>query len=99
MYTFLSLSNLESNNLYYWRVRSVSEGVKSNWSKVFQFYFKDPKMVEFEYDFYSLIERVQSMSDEIDEDVNMRVAYGITRSLRWGVNAHAMNMKVDNSLL
>jgi hypothetical protein len=40
------------------------------------------KLVEFENDFFVLLERVQTQTDHIDKEKDVRDAYGLMRSLR-----------------
>jgi hypothetical protein len=58
-----------------------------------------PKMHEFEDDFFTVLEKVQATTDFIEEDVDVREEYGIGRSSRRGVTAHARNMDVAPALL
>jgi hypothetical protein len=56
-------------------------------------------LAEFENDFYTVLERVQAESNAIDDDVVVREAFGILRSLRKGNAAHALNVNVPESLI
>jgi hypothetical protein len=58
-----------------------------------------PKLAEFEDDLFSILEKVQSETTVIDNDVQVREVYGILRSLRKGYTAHAMNMSVPEQLI
>jgi hypothetical protein len=58
-----------------------------------------PKLAEFEDDLFSILEKVQSETSEIEDDVHVREAYGILRSLWKGNTAHAMNMGVPEPLM
>jgi hypothetical protein len=55
--------------------------------------------MEFEDDFYSLLEKVQATTDLIDSEVVVRDDYGILRSERRGATAHARNMGVLKELV
>ena len=55
--------------------------------------------MEFEHDFYTLIERVQSSTNLIDKDMDVRDAFGILRSCRRGFTCHAKNMRLPEELL
>ena len=58
------------------------------------------KLQDFADEFYSLLEAVQEGDDDlISWTVNVREAYGIWRSLRRGVTAHAINRGVPESLI
>jgi hypothetical protein len=56
------------------------------------------KLMEFEEDFFKVLERVQDTTDLIPQEMCVRDAYGISRSLRRGVTAHSKNMRVDKEL-
>ena len=58
-----------------------------------------PKMHEFANDWFSVLEKVQSTSLHIGDEVDIREAYGLARSERRGVTAHARNMEVSVELL
>jgi hypothetical protein len=55
--------------------------------------------MEFEHHFYKVIEKVSTTSDLIADEVDVREAYGIIRSLRRSVTAHARNMGVSKDLI
>jgi hypothetical protein len=67
--------------------------------RLFERKLKPTKLMEYEHDFYKVIEKVQSTSDLIADDVDVREAYGILRSLRRSVTAHARNMGVPKDLI
>ena len=57
-------------------------------------------MSDFDQAFYTVLEEVQSQRpDLIPPEVKVREDYGILRSLRRGVTAHATNMEVDSRLI
>jgi hypothetical protein len=58
-----------------------------------------PKMHEFEDDFFTVLEKVQATTDLIGDDIDVREDYGISRSERRGVTAHARNMDIPIDLL
>ena len=59
-----------------------------------------PKLSDFEDDFYRLLERVQqARPDLIPPNLEVREEFGILRSLRRGVTAHAINIKVPDKLI
>jgi hypothetical protein len=55
--------------------------------------------MEYEHDFFMVIEKVQSTSDLIADDVDVTEAYGILLSLQRSVTAHARNMGVPEDLI
>lgn len=67
--------------------------------RLFERKLKVPRLVEFEDDWYSILEHVQRKTDLIDDDVDIRDAAGILRSLRRGVTSHATNMNVGEPLI
>jgi hypothetical protein len=66
--------------------------------RLFQKRLDPPRLFEMEDESMILLE-VQSSSDAIDEELNVRDRYGLERSLRSGVLAHAHNMGVDEDLI
>jgi hypothetical protein len=67
-----------------------ADGTKGG--RLFRRHLTPSKLYEFEHDFFTLIERVQSSTSLIDKDVDVRDAFGILRSLRRGWTSHAKNM-------
>jgi hypothetical protein len=57
------------------------------------------KLCEFEDDFFTVLERVQSTTNVIENEVDLREEGGILRTTRWGLSAHALNMGIDTDLL
>ena len=57
------------------------------------------KLLEFEEDFLKILERIQATTDLIPNDMDVRDAFGISRSTRRGVTAHARNMDVKTELI
>jgi hypothetical protein len=53
------------------------------------------RLSEFEFDFFKLLREVQSTTTFIKGDVAIESEYGILRSLRRGMTAHARNMAVS----
>lgn len=84
-----------------WIERLVSvlrrEGRRSG--RLFQRQLQVPRLVEFENDWYGVLEKVQQETEIIDKDLDLRDKAGILRSLQRGVMAHAMNMKVETDLI
>jgi hypothetical protein len=60
--------------------------------RLFQRSLSPARLFEFEHDFFSLIERVQSSTDLLDQAMDVRDSFGILRSLRRGFTSHAKNM-------
>jgi hypothetical protein len=52
------------------------------------------KRFEFENGFFILLKRVQAQTTYINKEMDVREAYGIMRSLRWGLAAHSKNMGI-----
>jgi hypothetical protein len=57
--------------------------------RLFQRVLATPKLHEFEDDFFTVLEKVQSTSLLIADTIDVRDAYGILRSTRRGVTSHA----------
>ncbi len=66
---------------------------------VFKKAAKTTKLLEFEDEFLSLLEEVQSSTTCINPGMDVRDCFGIYRSLRRGVTAHARNMGVSPDLV
>ena len=62
--------------------------------RLFQHQLKTTRLFEFEHDFYQLLMEVQTTTTEIDKEMDVESSYGILRSTRRGMTAHARNMKV-----
>ena len=60
---------------------------------------KRSKLSEFDEFFYPVLERVQQKTDLIKDNIKVREDFGIWRSLRRGVTAHAINMSVPSDLI
>ena len=58
-----------------------------------------PKLMEFENDFFTVLEKVQATTDLFPEGFEIRDECGIARSLRRSVTAHARNMGVHTDLI
>jgi hypothetical protein len=63
------------------------EGVAGG--RLFQRVLTPSKLFEFEHDFFTLIERVQLLTELIDKNLDVREAFGILRSLWRGFTSHA----------
>ena len=60
----------------------------------------DSKLSDFHDIFYEPLEELQEYRpDIIPDDVDVREAYGILRSLRRGVTAHALNMRIPDAII
>lgn len=57
------------------------------------------KLSDFEAEFYDILLRVQSSSNVINDETDVREEFGLRRSIRRGVTAHARNMNVDSDLI
>ena len=57
------------------------------------------RLMDFAEEFYEILEAVQAETKLIPEDTDVRDAFGIWRSLRKGVTAHAINMEVREKLI
>jgi hypothetical protein len=66
--------------------------------RLFQRVFGTPKLHEFEDDFFTVLEKVQSTSQLIADTVDVRDAYDILRSTRRGVTSHARMRAICRSL-
>ena len=67
---------------------------------LFQRNLASPKLFEFEEDFYSVLEEVQTLRpDLIASTIDVRDDFGILRSTRRGVSGHVINMNVDPRLV
>jgi hypothetical protein len=69
-----------------------------NHGKLFVRKLRPSKLIEFEEDFYRVLERVQDTTDLIPQEVCVRDEFGLSRSLRRGVTAHSKNMRIDKEL-
>jgi hypothetical protein len=57
------------------------------------------KLLEFEEDFFVVLEKVQATTSLIPREIDVRAEYGISRSTWRGVMAHARNMEVPAELV
>jgi hypothetical protein len=80
------------------RLMDIKRLAGENHGKLFVRKLRPAKLMEFEDDFYKVLERVQDTTDLIAQEVCVRDEYGISRSLRRGVTAHSKNMRVDKEL-
>ena len=67
--------------------------------RLFERKLRIPRLVEFEDDWFSILEHVQQKTELIEERVDLRDAAGILRSLRRGVTSHAKNVNVTEPLI
>jgi hypothetical protein len=58
-----------------------------------------PSLVEWEDDFFTLLEQVQATTNLIDDAKVVRDIFVILRTLRRGVTIHARNMRVDEDII
>jgi len=79
--------------------------VSLNWkegrthSKLFQCRLAVPWLIEFEEDFFDVLESVQSSTTLIPDNIDLREEAGILRTIRRGLTSHMINMQIDESLL
>ena len=67
---------------------------------LFAFDNNPPKLCDFDDMFYGVLEALQARCpDLIPAEMDVREVFGILRSLRRGVAAHALNMKIDIELI
>ena len=57
------------------------------------------RLFEFEHDFYKLLREVQSTTPHIDKSIDVESSFGILRSARRGMTAHARNQGVSKDML
>jgi hypothetical protein len=57
------------------------------------------KLLEFEEDLFKILEKVQATTTFIAKGMDVRSEYGIGRSNRRGVTAHARNMEVGREII
>lgn len=81
------------------RLVTVRQAQNDVGGRLFQRKLLPPKLMEFEDDFCLILEKVQASTDLIEPEVDVRDKYGILRSLRRGLTAHARNMEVPENLL
>jgi hypothetical protein len=81
------------------RLILIRREMKDVSGRLFQRQLRPPRLFEFEDDFFTLLERVQATTDLIENDCDVRDAYGIMRSIRKGTSAHCLNMNVGEDLL
>jgi hypothetical protein len=67
--------------------------------RLFQKRLDPPRLFEMTDDVMTMLEQVQARTEHIEDDVEVREKYGLERSLRRGVSAHAPNMGVDKDLI
>jgi hypothetical protein len=81
------------------RVVEAIHGTGRRSGRLFNRRLKVAKLQEFENDFFTVLEKVQSVTNLFPEDVVVRDECGISRSLRRTLTAHARNMGIDIDLL
>jgi hypothetical protein len=67
--------------------------------RLFQKQLDPPRLFEMEDGVMSILETIQATTDLIEDSVDVRDRYGLERSFRRGVSAHARNMSVDEDLI
>jgi hypothetical protein len=66
--------------------------------KLFTRKLRPAKLMEFEDNFYKVLERVQNTTELISKELCVWDVFGTSRSLRRGVTAHSKNMRIDKEL-
>ena len=66
--------------------------------KLFVRKLRPAKLIEFEDDFFRVLERVQDAADLAPKELCVRDVCGLSRSLRRGVTAHSKNTRIDKEL-
>jgi hypothetical protein len=66
--------------------------------KLFTRKLRPAKLLEFEDNFYKVLERVQDTTKLISKELCVQDMFGSSRSLRQGVTAHSKNMRIDKEL-
>jgi hypothetical protein len=79
------------------RLVDIKQAAGENHGKLFVRKLRPAKLMEFEDDFFKVLERVQDTTDLIPQEMCVRDAW-ISRSLRRGVTVHSKNMRVDKEL-
>ena len=84
-----------------WMKRLVTEVQNSGRTngRLFRRELAVPRLVEYEDDWYSILEQVQNRSRHIEDRMDVQKEAGILRSLQRGVTLHALNMKVSKTLV
>jgi hypothetical protein len=67
--------------------------------KVLQRKMRPARLVEFQNDFFNYLELVQATTTCIGDEVDVRDVYGLGRSTRRGVTAHAKVMHVNANVI
>jgi hypothetical protein len=80
------------------RLIDIKRLVGETHGKLFVRRLRPSKLMEFEDDFFKVLEMVQDTTVFISNDICVRDVYGISRSLRRGVTAHSKNMRIDKEL-
>jgi hypothetical protein len=81
------------------RLVVVIHGTKRRGGRLFSRRLEKAKLMEFEDDFFTVLEKVQATTELFPADFVIRDECGIARSLRRSVTAHARNMGVSIDLV
>jgi hypothetical protein len=81
------------------RLVACLHGMGRRNGRLFERKLMPTKLCEYEDDFFTVLERVQSTTNVIENDVDLREEGGILRTTRRGLSAHALNMGIDTNLL
>ncbi len=92
---------LFSGILLEWIKRLVEtiHGTGRHSGRLFNCRLKVAKMQEFESDIFSVLEKVQAVTNLFPEDLVIRDECGIARTMRRMLTAHARNMGISTELL
>ena len=67
--------------------------------RLFHCKLNPPKLCEFEDDFLTLLENVQTNTNLINKELDIREVAGIHRTIWRGLTNHVINMGIDDKLL
>jgi hypothetical protein len=76
------------------RLVGLKQAVGTRGGRLFTRKLVPAKLYEFENDFFVLLERVQAHTPHIDNEMDVRDAYGIMRSSQRGLTSHSKNMGI-----
>jgi hypothetical protein len=77
------------------RLCKIWEDGRETTGRLFRRHLNPSRLSEFEFDFYKLLREVQATTPHIKHDMVVESEYGILRSLRRGMTAHARNMTIS----
>jgi hypothetical protein len=80
------------------RLVDIRRAARDMHGKLFVRRLRPARLMEYEDDFFRVLEGVQETTTLIPDEVCVRDEYGISRSLRRGATAHSKNMRVDKEI-